>query len=151
MSCITAQGTINGGWTGWADSLIINCVNNQNNSLNFGNNFCHGKGTCDSEKFYSIDNEIFYLESNSYNGGTSSVILWKFNESGYHDLSSIWMPESCQGNDFQNMISKGMHCGDDLGRAGAMICYGIRMTIQQLRYPILWGQPQVLHCLSQEI
>ena len=114
LSCITAEGTTNGGWTGWADSLSINCVNNQNNSLNFGNNFCHGKGSCGSQKFYSINQELFYLESNSYNGGTSSEILWKFNESGYHDMSSLWMPESCQGNGFQYMVSLGMHCGDDL-------------------------------------
>ena len=28
-------------------------------------------------------------------------------------MSSLWMPESCQGNGLQYMISQGMHCGDN--------------------------------------
>ena len=114
ISCISANGLSNGGWTGWGDGLRIDCVNHHNNSLNFGDRFCYGQyGSCSSERFYSINQEIFYLETNNLGGGTSTEILWKFNESGFHDMSSLWMPESCQGNGLQYMISQGMHCGDN--------------------------------------
>ena len=58
ISCISAKGHQNGGWTGWGDTLRIDCVNHHNNSLNFGDRFCYGQyGYCSSERFYSINQE----------------------------------------------------------------------------------------------
>ena len=120
ISCITAEGDSNGGHTGVGDTMVIQCVNHINNSQVFSSNFCRGQyGACATPQYYSTSQDIYYREVNQNNyPAPPTYTLWKINETGFHDLSSNWLPENCYDT-YPHIIDSPFLCTDSLWSGSA--------------------------------
>ena len=119
FSCITAVGSHNGGHSGYQNGLAVQCVNHANNSLTYGGSFCSGNGaSCGSQRFYSTGDEIYYLEIDSAWGNIPfAEKMWRFNETGFYELSTQWAPSQCYDT-FPHIIGSAFICEDSTAFPG---------------------------------
>ena len=121
LSCIAADGNNNGGYTGFGEALMIHCVNTENQSLDFNGRFCSAyAGSCYPGIFYSIGESIFYMERNTNSDWSRFNQLWKFNQTGFHELTTTWWPEECWSSGFHYLRSYEMYCADNIWGTGTM-------------------------------